>query len=78
MKHEFFNKLYPIGETLLPLNKRVRPTGEFRCPRKGEWFLSGAIVEGYQAKADMIAAFYIGELVEVEVERQVTEKVVRG
>ncbi len=75
MKHEFFDKLYPVGGWTLPPNKRVRPTGEFRCPRKGEWFLSGAIVEGYQAKADMSAAFYIGELVEIEIVR--TEKIIR-
>lgn len=27
----------------------ARWTGELRCPRKGEWYLSGAIVEAYRA-----------------------------
>jgi hypothetical protein len=76
MKHEFFDKLYPpAGGWTAPANRRIRPTGEFRCPRKGEWFLSGAIVEGHQAKADMSAAFYIGELVEIK--RKITEEIIR-
>jgi hypothetical protein len=39
------------------------PTGEFRPPRKGEWYLSGAIIEAYQAKADMSDPYVIVKLV---------------
>jgi len=43
-------------------------TGEFRAPKKGEWFLSGAVPEAYKAKTGKIAIkFYIARLVRVEV-----------
>jgi hypothetical protein len=31
----------------------VLTTGEFREPKKGDWFISGAIPEGYQAMNDL-------------------------
>lgn len=31
---------------------RAKATGEFRPPRAGEWFLSGAIVEAYYQPRD--------------------------
>jgi len=41
-------------------------TGEFRAPRKGEWFLSGAIVEAYRALTDkMTTKYHIAALVKV-------------
>lgn len=49
-------KLYPIAEyegKATNGSRYVRTTGEFRPPRKGEWFVSGAIVEGYLAVSDM-------------------------
>jgi hypothetical protein len=39
-------------------------TGEYRTPKKGEWFLSGAIVEAYEAKADLTTVYHIAELVD--------------
>ena len=39
------------------------PTGEFRKPKKGEWYLSGAIVEVYQAPNNLTIEFYIAKLV---------------
>lgn len=45
---------------------RVTPTGEFRCPRKGEWYLSGSIIEGYRAPSDLSMPFHIGRLVKGE------------
>lgn len=42
---------------------RVLATGEFRPPRKGEWYLSGAIIESYQAKANLLQPYHIGRLV---------------
>lgn len=38
---------------------RYALTGERRPPRKGEWYLSGAIPMAYQARADMSAAYHI-------------------
>lgn len=41
----------------------VVPTGEFRCPRKGEWYLSGAVIEGYEAPNDLSQEYHIAKLV---------------
>jgi hypothetical protein len=40
-------------------------TGEKRAPRKGEWYLSGAVVEAYRAKGDMQTPYHIARLVKV-------------
>lgn len=53
---------------------RVRPVGQTRCPKKGEWYLSGAVVEGYRAKNDLSTPYIIAELVLVE--REIVERVV--
>lgn len=45
---------------------RIEATGDFRTPKKGEWFLSGAIVEGYYAPNDLSTAYNIGRPVIVE------------
>jgi uncharacterized membrane-anchored protein len=74
-------KLYPLASLLSSTTGgrhpkvRARATGAFRAPRQGEWFLSGAIVEAYQAMEDLSTRFYIAELVEVEV--KTVERVVR-
>lgn len=39
------------------------PTGEFRFPKKGEWFLSGSIIEAYLAPNNLTSAYYIARLV---------------
>lgn len=44
---------------------RARATGEFRKPKKGEWLLSGSIVEAYQALDDMHSEYWIAEIVQV-------------
>jgi hypothetical protein len=41
-------------------------TGEYRKPRKGEWYLSGAIVEAYQAKNDLDTPYQIAKLVKTK------------
>ena len=38
-------------------------TGEKRAPKKGEWYLSGAIPEGYKAPNDLETFFHICRLV---------------
>lgn len=63
--------IYPIAAEDRDRARRVvgagfdvgaRPTGENRCPRAGEWFLSGALVEAYQATADLRQEYAIAEL----------------
>jgi hypothetical protein len=44
---------------------RVKYTGEKRPPKKGEYYLSGAIVEGYLAPSDLSYPCHIGTLVRV-------------
>ena len=47
-------------------NMRARWTGEKRPPRKGEWYLSGAIVEAYKAANDLTTDYHIARLVRIE------------
>jgi hypothetical protein len=41
-------------------------TGEFRPPRQGEWYLSGAIVEAYRAPNDLTTDYFLARLVKVK------------
>ncbi len=47
-------------------NIRAQFTGEFRPPKKGEWYLSGAVVEAYRAPNDLSTPYYIARIVWVE------------
>jgi hypothetical protein len=40
-------------------NSRFVATGEFRCPKRGEWYLSGALIEAYRAHADLSMPYWI-------------------
>jgi hypothetical protein len=46
-------QVFPVAhtqpQTAVPRVRFVRATGEHRPPRRGEWYISGAVVEGYQA-----------------------------
>lgn len=44
---------------------RAVATGEFRAPRKGEWFLSGSYVEAYRAENDLTTSYNIAKLIYV-------------
>lgn len=44
--------------------KFYRRTGEFRTPRKGEFYLSGAVIEVHRAPADLPSKYWIVEEVE--------------
>jgi len=44
-----------------------RYSGVKRCPKKGEWFLSGAIITAYQAPNDLSMAYHIAVEVGLEV-----------
>lgn len=41
-------------------------TGEKRCPKKGEWYLSGSIIEAYCAPNDLSTPFHIAKLVRTQ------------
>lgn len=57
-------KTYPLGEVYQWRHKfRAVKTGEFRKPKKGEWYLSGAIPEAYQAINDYDQEYYIARIV---------------
>lgn len=71
-------KSYPLVDTLtktdlakvrITTKARVRAvaTSEFRKPKKGEWYLSGAVVEAYRAHSDLSANFRIAKLVPVKI-----------
>ena len=51
-------KLYRNAD-LWALPWRFVKTGAFRRPRKGEYFLSGAVPEVYRASCDAATPFYI-------------------
>jgi hypothetical protein len=42
-------------------------TGERRPPRKGEWYLSGAVIGAYRAPGHLRTAYDIAEIVRVRV-----------
>ena len=45
------------------LKVRAFPTGETRTPRKGEWYISGAIPEAYRAKSDLSSRHVMARLI---------------
>lgn len=61
---------YPLGDYAPGLSNqrdlRARYTGEYRPPRAGEWYLSGAIIAAYRAPSDLARPFHIARLVRVE------------
>lgn len=62
--------LFPVAERgYIMYNHKLRaqPTGEFRTPKQGEWYLSGAIIEAYRAPNELSIAYHIARLVTVEV-----------
>lgn len=63
--------LYPIADEdalglpagLTRATTRALWTGETRPPKRGEWYLSGAVVEAYRAPSDLTWACRIATLV---------------
>lgn len=47
-------------------NIKAIGTGIRRYPKKGEWYLSGAIVNAYKAFEDLSIVYEIAKIVEVE------------
>ena len=52
-------KLYPGGEGLGDMRNRFVTIGEYRAPRKGERYLSGAYPAAYLAPNDLESAYQI-------------------
>jgi hypothetical protein len=59
---EFFGSVLPIGKDR---NKRYKATGEFRAPKRGEYYLSGAIIQAYRAPNDLSQEYWIAVLYEL-------------
>jgi hypothetical protein len=63
-------KLYRLADYVpgypLATDLRAQETGEKRPPQKGEWYLSGAVVEAYRAKNNLSQAYYIVRIVRVK------------
>ncbi len=74
------NKSYPLadyhpaqgsGRPLASIGHHGNPniraiwTGEKRPPKKGEWYLSGAEIEAYQARNDLSTSYHIAKVVRV-------------
>jgi hypothetical protein len=55
-------------------------TGEYRPPRKGEWFLSGALINAFQAPNDLSIPYHIARIVRVRkiVTYEIIEEVENG
>jgi hypothetical protein len=49
----------PYGESRPAGFNSAVTTGEFRPPRKGEWYASGAVVEAYMAPNDLTTSYWI-------------------
>jgi hypothetical protein len=58
--------LHPLTHSRRPDLVMAARTGQFRCPRAGEWFLSGALPEAYKAENDLSTAYHILRLVVVK------------
>lgn len=59
-------KTYPLAIQYARTYKDTKAitTGEFREPQKGEWYLSGAIAEAYQAPNNLSEKYHIVKLVQ--------------
>jgi len=58
---------------IYPNNISAVWTGETRCPKKGEWYLSGSIVEAYRAPNNLSTPFQIAKLVKTRTIRVVVK-----
>jgi len=61
-------QLFPVAATGGLIRDRVKAvkTGEYRRPKKGEYYLSGAIVEAWRASNDLKTPYWIARLIRVK------------
>jgi hypothetical protein len=64
MKEERFYQAADYPERLQK-DVRFKKSNEFREPKKGEWYLSGAVVEAYRAPNDLSGKYWIAKRVSV-------------
>lgn len=63
--------LYPVADYVPNIkgvglwNIRAQWTGAKRCPKKGEFYLSGSPISAYRAFEDLTSEYHIARLVEV-------------
>lgn len=75
------SRLYPLRDyhpwkDTHPREVKAYRSGEFRNPKKGEWYISGAIPEAYQAKNDLSVPYLIARIVIVkEVTTYILERI---
>lgn len=60
---EFFGSVLGLGKDR---NKRYKATGEFRAPKRGEYYLSGAVIQAYRAPNDLSTEYWIAEAYELK------------
>jgi len=82
MKYYPLTEYYPLYSTgkisaMMPGNYKAIITGEFRPPKKGEWYISGAIPEAYYVRNDLSTAFYIAKIVEIKITKTVKYEIIR-
>lgn len=53
----------PPSAALIRNKLRAIPTKDVRAPKKGEWYISGAIPEAYRAPNDLSTEFRIAKIV---------------
>ena len=58
---------------------RAEWSGKYRCPLKGEWYLSGCegYVRAYRAPNDLTCEYFIMTIVEVKIKTIKTETTIR-
>ena len=62
MKTKAPSGIYPgelFGSVVRGKKEMYYATGEFRAPKAGEYYLSGAIIEAYRAKNDIATKYWI-------------------
>lgn len=57
------DELTPNEEHMFGLNARAMWTGDKRRPLKGEWYLSGSVIEAYRAPSHLSEQHQIARLV---------------
>lgn len=66
-----------MGNDAKGLRARHKSPRQLRAPKKGEWYLSGAIPMAYRAPNDLRGIYYIMDIVEVETKTTVTTKIIK-
>ncbi len=55
----------PKGKNGIPV--KFKATGEFRPPKRGEYYLSGAIIEAYRVANDLSTPYWIAKEVQMQI-----------